>query len=81
MICLLEYSVKCKTNPNPRDYPPTQGMDHGVHHVPEVLEITCHQFPVKNWVAMLYNMKKLFHQLLDGLHLVLVVDVHERVGK
>ena len=31
---------------------------------------------------MLYNMtKKLFRQLLDGLHLVLVVDVHERVGE
>ena len=27
---------------------------------------------------MMYDMKKkYFHQLLDGLHLVLVVDVHE----
>ena len=30
---------------------------------------------------MMYNItKKYFQQLLDGLHLVLVVDVHEGVG-
>ena len=35
----------------------------------------------KNKAEMMYDMtKEYFHQLLDGLHLVLVVDVHDHEG-
>ena len=33
-------------------------VHHGVQYVPEVLEIICNQFTVKNKAEMIYNMTK-----------------------
>ena len=54
--------------------------DHEDQVVSQVLKIILNRFPVTSLAEMMYDMtKKNFHQLLDGLHLVLVVDVREGV--
>ena len=54
--------------------------DHEDQVVSQVLKIILNRFPVTSLAEMMYDMtKKNFHQLLDGLYLVLVVDVCEGV--
>ena len=52
------------------------GVHQVIFYVREVLEIIFNQFPDKNWAAMKYNIT---NNLLDGLHLVLVIDVFQGV--